>query len=461
MAVIISVIMAPFILKFFSDFISKDVKFDLFGHPVIIVFLLLLVILVSFISGFYPAMVLSKYKPVLVLKNQAYTGTSKTRKAWLRKSLTVSQFVIAQFFIMATLLVSKQIYYALHKDLGFKKDAIVYIELPWKQKNANLKQVFLNKVKALPQVQMLSLGGDIPSSNGWSSNAVTYKDGKKEIKSELYHKSGDENYIKIYQIKLLAGRNIEMSDTSSGMLVNSTYAHLLGFTNVADAIGKTVQFGKTERKEIVGVTGDFYQASLHKAIKPMAIYPQNPKWEGTLHIALYPQTTSGDEWKNALAAMEKSWKEIYPNDDFEYHFFDESIAKMYEKEQHTSKLLTWATGLSILISCLGLLGLAMFTTDMRTKEIGVRKVLGATVAQIVRLLSTELVMLVLLAFAIVTPVAWWLMNKWMQNFADKTTISWWIFALSGAGMLLTAFLTLSFQTIKAAIANPVKSLRSE
>jgi putative ABC transport system permease protein len=461
MAVLIAVLLTPFILTLFSDFISKEVKFDLFNHPAIIIFLVLLVVLVSFISGFYPAMILSKYKPASVLKNQAYGNTNKTRSAWLRKSLTVSQFVIAQFFIMATLLVSKQIYYALHKDLGFKKDAIVYIDLPWKQKSPGLKQVFLNKVKALQHVKMVSLGGNIPSSEGWTSNDVTYSDGKKEIKTELYHKSGDENYINIYQIKLLAGRNIKLSDTASGTLVNSTYAHTLGFTNVADAIGKTIHFGKRSQKTIVGITGDFYQASLHKAIKPMAIWPQNPIWEGTVHIALYPQTAGGNEWKSTLAGVEKSWKEIYPDDDFEYHFFDESIAKMYTKEQHISQLLTWATGLSILISCLGLLGLAMYTTTLRTKEIGVRKVLGATVTQIVTLLSTELVVLVLLAFVVVTPLGWWAMNKWMQNFADRTSISWWIFALSGAGMLLTALLTLSFQTIKAAIANPVKSLRSE
>jgi ABC-type antimicrobial peptide transport system permease subunit len=159
--------------------------------------------------------------------------------------------------------------------------------------------------------------------------------------------------------------------------------------------------------------------------------------------------------------MGASWKQIYPDDDFEYDFFDASIAKFYDTEQHTSTLLTWATGLSIFISCLGLLGLAIYTTTQRTKEIGVRKVLGATVAQIVTLLSTELVLLIVLAFVIVTPIAWWAMNTWMQTFADRTTISWWIFAASGAGMLLAAVFTSSFQTIKAAVANPVKSLRSE
>ena len=459
-AVIISIVMTPFIIKLFSDFISKDVKLNLLDNPAVWVFILLLIIVVSFVSGFYPAMVLSKFRPVLVLKNQAYAGTSKTRNAFLRKSLTVTQFIIAQFFIMATILVSKQIYYALHKDLGFKKDAIVYVNLPWKQKTKGLREVFASKVRSLPQVAIVSLGDDVPSSSGWSSNDVTYHDGKKEVRTELYHKSGDENYIKVYGIKLIAGRNITQSDTAKATLINSTYAHILGFKNVSDAIGKTLEFGKTQKMEIVGVVADFHQASLHAPIKPMAIYPQNYGY-GYLHIALKPQTAGGNEWKTALAGVEKAWKEVYPADDYSYKFFDESIAKMYDKEQHTSQLLTWATGLSIFISCLGLLGLAMFTTTLRTKEIGIRKVLGATVTQIVTLLSTELVMLVLLAFVIVTPLAFWAMNKWIQNFADHTSLSWWVFILSGAGMLLTALITLSSQTIRAAIANPVKSLRSE
>lgn len=459
-AVIISIAITPFIIKLFSDFISKDVKLNLFDRPVIFVFIGLLIVIVSLVSGFYPAMVLSKFQPVLVLKNQASTGTSKTRSSFLRKSLTVTQFVIAQFFIMATIMVSKQIYYALHKDLGFKKDAIVYIDLPGIQNQKGLSEVFANKVKVLPQVEMVSLGDDVPSSNGWSSNDATYHDGKKDVHAELYHKSGDENYINIYKIKLLAGRNIRQSDTSKAMLVNSTYTNILGFKNPAGAIGKTIEFNKTTKYEIVGVFSDFHQASLKAPIKPMAIYPTGWGY-GDLHIALKPETAGGNEWRTALGGIEKAWKAVYPADDYTYHFFDESIAKMYDKEQHTSKLLSWATGLSIFISCLGLLGLAIFTTNLRTKEIGVRKVLGATVAQIVTLLSTELVLLVLLAFVIVTPLAWLAMDKWMQNFVDRTSISWWIFALSGAGILTTALLTLSFQTIKAAIANPVKSLRSE
>ncbi|MBS1525089.1 MAG: ABC transporter permease [Bacteroidetes bacterium] len=460
LAVIIAVALAPLILKIFSDFIPADIKFNPLGQPVVIAFLVLLTIVVGLVSGFYPAMVLSKFQPVLVLKNQAYAGTNKTRNAWLRKSLTVTQLIIAQFFIMATILVSKQIYYVLHKDMGFKKDAIVTVFMPWNVKNASLKDVYTEKIKELPQVDLLSRGGQLPSSDGWSSNDVTYRDGKKEIKTELYTKSGDRNFIKVYHIKLLGGRNVTLADTARAMMINETYAHIMGFKNAADAIGKYIEFGPKEKRQVVGVFGDFHQASLHAAIKPLAIFPQMYNYDG-LHIALKPETAGGNEWKTATAAMEKEWKQLFPDDDFEYHFFDESIANMYTKEQQISKLLTWAMGLSIFISCLGLLGLAMFTTGARTKEIGVRKVLGATVTQIVALLSRELVLLVLLAFVIVTPVAVWAMNKWMQNFADHTSLSWWVFILSGAGMLLTALITLSSQTIKAATANPVKSLRSE
>lgn len=460
-AVIISVMLAPFVLKLFSDFISKDIKMDLLEQPGLILFIIILIIGVSFIAGFYPALVLSNFKPVQVLKNQAQSGSSKTRKALLRKSLTVTQFVIAQFFIMATILVSKQIYYALHKDLGFKKDAIIFITTPFKGNSEIKKQYFADKIRTIPQIGTMSVGEAPPSSGGTRSTEVTYKDGKKEVKTDLEMKIADENYIKVYDIKLLAGRNLRLGDTTKQMVINNKYAKILGFKSPQQAIGKFITWDK-KQAEIIGVVADFYQRSLHSPIRPLAIvYHSDTQNNNILHIALKPQTVNGNEWKTAIAGIEKIWKGLYPDNDFSYSFYDESIAKFYESEQHTSILLTWATALAIIISCLGLLGLAMYTTNLRTKEIGVRKVLGATVTQIVTLLSTELVVLVVLAFLVVTPVAWWAMNKWMQNFADKTTISWWIFALSGVGMLATAFLTLSFQTVKAAIANPVKSLRSE
>ena len=458
LAIIISVVLAPYILKVFADFIPAGIKLNIIQQPGIPIFLLLLSLIISFLSGFYPALILSGYKPVQVLKSQSIGNTCKTGRTWLRKSLTVTQFVIAQFFIMATIMVNKQVYYALHKDLGFKKDAIVYIETPWRGDQGR-RWVFMNKLRSLSQIENISMGAESPSSDSRNTSGAIYMDGKKEVKTDVQRKRGDVNYINIYKIKLLAGRNFRQGDTLKSLLINKTYASILGFKKPDDAIGKTIKINRLNRT-VIGVVADFYQSSLHTAFRPIAIM-FDPNNSLTLHIALKPKSAYGNDWETAIAGMQKTWKEVYPEEDFEYHFFDESIAKFYESEQHTSKLLSWATGISILISCLGLLGLAIYTTNQRTKEIGVRKVLGASVAQIFTLLSTELIWLILLAFVIVTPLAWYAMNQWMQSFVDRTPISWWIFAASGAAMLVAAIFTSSFQTVKAAIANPVKSLRSE
>lgn len=462
-AVCISVALAPIILKMFADVISPDIHANIL-QPNIILFLLILTIVITILSGFYPAMVLSGYKPATVLKNQVQGNSNKTRNAWLRKSLTVSQFVVAQFFIMATILVSQQIYYALHKNLGFKKDAILLINTPWQTSKASTNQVLLNEFRSMPQVALVGLGNDPPSADAFNRTRMTYDDGKKQITTEeIIVKSGDENYIKIYQLKLLAGRNITEADTGKAIIINNTYAKLLGFTTPHEAIGKQLNWFGGRNISIIGVVSDFNQRSLHSTIYPSIITSGSPipRPMMTLHVSLKPETAGGNEWKTAITNMGKAWKKAYPDDDFDCHFYDETIARFYDEEQHTSTLLAWATGISILISCLGLLGLAVYTTNQRTKEIGIRKVFGASVAQIVVLLSTELISLILLAFVIVTPIAWYAVNKWMEGFADHVAISWWVFVVSGAGMLLTGLFTLSFRTIRAGMANPVKSLRNE
>ncbi|HEX8024503.1 FtsX-like permease family protein [Mucilaginibacter sp.] len=464
-AVCISVFLAPVILKMFADVISPDIHANML-RPDVMFFLVILTIVISVMSGFYPAIVLSGYKPASVLKNQVQGNSNKTRNAWLRKSLTVSQFVIAQFLLMATIFVSRQIYYALHKNLGFKKDAILVINTPWENTKASSNQVLLNEFRLMPQVALVGLGNDPPSANVYNWLRGTYNDGKKQITTdEVTFKSGDENYIKIYQLKLLAGRNISEADTGKGIIINNTYAKLLGFTNPQDVIGKELKYGggKGRKVNVIGVVTDFYQWSLHFPIHPLVLFSGSPDRRPmmTLHVSLKPETPGGNEWKTAITNMGKAWKKVYPDDDFDCHFYDETIAWFYYEEQHTSALLTWATGVSILISCLGLLGLAVYTTNQRTKEIGIRKVFGASVAQIVILLSTELIWLILLAFVIVTPLAWYAVNKWMEGFADHVAISWWVFVVSGAGMLLTGLFTLSFRTIRAGMANPVKSLRNE
>ncbi len=458
-ATVLSIALVPLLLKGFADFIPTDLHFHLLHEPDMILFLIGLILVVTVFAGFYPALVLSKYKPVAVLKNQAYTGTVNTRKAFLRKGLTITQFVIAQFFIMATVMMVKQIHYMLNKDMGFKKDAIVFFSVPFNFSNLynqdSRRFVLLNELKSLPGVNRVSLGQAPPSSASWSIRIFDYKDGKKDVQTEVRLKGGDTNYLSLYHIKLLAGRNVQQSDTTKEYVINETYMHILGFQKPEDALNKEL-----DGKPIVGVIADFNQQSLHAGIKPLA-FSSDQDNDYTFHIALQPQVDGGESWKATIDKIRQAFKKMYPEQDFSYQFFDESIAKFYQSEQNISRLLKWATGLAIFISCMGLLGLAIFTTTSRTKEIGVRKVLGATVTEIVSLLSKDFVMLVLLAFIIAAPLAWLGMHKWLEKFAYRTAMSFWLFALSGIGMVVIALITLSFQTIRSARANPVKSLRTE
>jgi len=459
-ATLLSIIVTPLLLKAFSGFIPEGLHFSLIGHPGVIIFLVVLMLVVTLLSGFYPAMVLSGYKPVAVLKKQAFANTNKTRTVWLRKSLTVSQFVIAQVFIMGAILVSKQITYSLNKNMGFKKDAILYVQTNYYDTIKSNKYIFKDKLLAIPGIAMVSLSSNPPSSQNTWSGTMKYKDGTKEIDADVQQKFGDTNYINLYKLKLLAGTNYEQSDTVKSFLINETFAHTLGFKEPQQAVGKYVQWSKDKQIPIAGVVADFNQKSLRETIKPMAIASWD-NTERTLSIALQPQPAGSKTWESTISKIEKAFKEVYPKDDFDYNFFDKDIEKYYETEQHISSLLVWATGLAILISCLGLLGLVIYTTTQRTKEIGVRKVLGASVMQIVTMICKDFIVLVILAFIIAAPLAWWGMHQWLQNFAYRTDISAWIFAAAVLLMVGIALITLCFQTVKAALANPVKSLRTE
>jgi hypothetical protein len=422
---------------------------------------LLLVVLVTLLSGFYPAIVLTKFKPVTVLKNQAYNGTNQTRKAWLRKSLTVTQFVIAQFLIIATIVVGKQIHYSLNKDLGYKRDAIIQVGTPWNFYDTakdNRRFVLKEKLEQMPEIEKISLSGSAPASTNTSNTTMKYKKGNDLVETMVEVKYADTAYFDVFKMKLLAGKNLQPSDTTKEFVINETYARLLGFSNPADAVGHFIERNKSV--PIVGVIADFHTKSTHQAIKPLA-FSAAAESSHTLHIALKPRGNEGDRWKRGIAKIEKAFKAVYPENDFEYAFYDESIASFYKTEQDISRLLKWSAGLCVFISCLGLLGLVMYITNTRTKEIGVRKVLGASVAQIVGLLSKDFLALVIVAFIVAMPLAWWAMNGWLRDFAYRTNLSWWVFAVTGAGMLLVAMLILSFRTIRSAAENPVKCLRTE
>lgn len=456
-AAILSILIAPLLLKVFADFIPEGLHFTITGD--IVLFLLILTMIVSLFSGVYPALVLSSFKPVLVLKNQTTSGSGKTRNLWLRKTLTVSQFVIAQVFVIGTLLVTKQISFTLNKDLGFKKDAIIYLHTNYYDTVQSHRFVLIDKLKAIPEIAMISLGNDPPSNNSMWTSTMKYKDGKRELETDVQVKLADTNYLKLFQIKLVAGTNLPYSDTIKDLVINEAYARFLGFKNPGQAIGKLIDWDN-KQFPIVGVVSDFHQRSLHDPIKPLLFTTRTKQMRG-INIALQPQNIEGTAWKTAIVKIEKAWKEIYPEDDFQYDFLDDTIRKYYTAEQNISKLLMWSTGLTIFISCLGLLGLVTYITHQRTKEIGVRKVIGASVMQIMSLLSKDFMKLVLVAFIIAIPISWYAANAWLQNFAYRTTLSWWLFLSGGLLMFSIAFIILCIRTIKAAMANPVKSLRME
>ncbi|MFT3677047.1 MAG: ABC transporter permease [Chitinophagaceae bacterium] len=460
-ATLLSVAITPWLLHIFGNFIPPGVSFGSLNQPHVWLFLLLLIIIVTLFAGLYPAWVLTRFKPVTVLKNQAYSGTSQTRKAWLRKVLTVTQFVIAQFLLIAVLVVSKQIHYSLNKDLGYSKDAIVSVSVPWNffsEKRDDRRFTLYNELKTLPGIEKISLAGSSPASTSTNSSTFTFKNGDRKIESMVELKRADTGYFSLYNMKLLAGRNLLQSDTTKEYIINETYAHVLGFKNPADAVGHS--FGDDGKGyPIVGVVGDFHTKSLHEPIKPLA-YSSAMNDCYQIHLAL-DKRQSPTDWKKTMATVETKFKAIFPDEDFEYNFFDEQIANFYKTEQDIARLLKWATALCIFISCLGLLGLVIYVTNARTKEIGVRKVLGASVLQLVRLISRDFLLLVLVAFIVVTPLAWWAMTNWLQDFAYRTSISWWIFAVTGVGMVLIAICILAARTIKAAMVNPVNSLRTE
>jgi ABC-type antimicrobial peptide transport system permease subunit len=260
-------------------------------------------------------------------------------------------------------------------------------------------------------------------------------------------------------MKLLAGRFPRTSDTTNEFVINATYAKQLGFTDPTLAVGHNLGEG-TGKKPIVGVLADFHSKSTHQVIKPI-VYSCAREHSFVLNLLLRPKGSDLDLWKRGIAKMEKAFKEIYPDNDLEYTFFDEDVAKFYTEDKNLGSLLAWSTGLAIFISCLGLLGLVMYTTNLRTKEIGVRKVLGASVTQIVSLLSKELLLLVFIAFVIAAPLAWWAMHRWLDGFVYRTGMSWWIFAGCGVGTLLLALAIMAIRTVRAAVSNPVNALRSE
>lgn len=459
-AILVSVIIANPVIAAMQNLIPQGVALNLF-EPSVLVFLIAVTIFTALLAGIYPARVLSAYLPAISLKGQG--AQMPNGKIYLRKTLIVFQFTVSLVFIIGTVAIGRQIHFILNKDLGFNKDAIITTHVGWSGSNDKLN-VFADKIKQLSGVLLVSQHRVTPAAYGHPGTYVKYNGTHGEVKLDgTSFETCDENYVPLFGLKIIAGRNLMHTDTLQEFLVNESFAKALGFKHPADAIGKTILTGvdiKDSERPIVGVIKDFHSVSLHETIEPFFMGSVKDS-EKTISIKLATKGKNADDLKMTIAQIEKASKEIYPNEKFVYKLFDEQIAGFYDKEQKTSQLMSIAMGIAIFISCMGLFGLATFTAEQRVKEIGVRKVLGASAANIVAMMSKDFISLVVIAIFIASPIAWYAIYNWLQGFAYRVDISWWIFLLSGLSAVIIALVTISFQSVKAALANPVKSLRSE
>jgi len=453
-ATLFSLLLVPILLRLFAAYIPPGLDASFMGQAGYLMWLALLVLIVGFLSGCYPAVVLSRYRPVATLRNQLSAGTGRSRQATVRQVLTVSQFTVAQFFILATLIVTQQINYSLKADMGFDKDAVIKFDSP--RDAAQKQQTLLHTIQSLPGVELASTGFLAPADQGMSFTNVTYNNGKESFEPQTQIRWGDENYLDVYHIQLVAGRNVLPGDSVKELLVNEQFAKEIGFQRPEDAVGVTLDWNGRS-VPIVGIMKDFHARSIRAPIGPL-LFEKNSG--STFHVRLRPNR-NGQSWSKTLTQIQKAYAQTFPEEDFNYQFVDEMVAQFYKREQATAGLLGWAMSLSIGISCLGLLGLTTYTVNTRAKEIGIRKVLGASVAGIARLLSTDFIKLVLIAVVIASPIAWWAMNKWLADFAYRIDIQWWMFVAAGIAAMVIALLTVGWQAIRAAVANPVESLRDE
>ena len=461
---IFSLIITYLTLPLLNNMLEKGIPFDFFQTPALWAGFVAGIVLTSLLAGIYPAWMIAGFKPVSTLKTgNAMAGDQKT--VWLRRGLVVMQFTISVGLLIAVALMAQQVQYLRNKDLGFNKDNIVDIEV----KDAQKIPVLAAELRQIPQIKDVSFATAPPSTDGHWETIMTKTNGEDPNRWEVTQIFCDDNYAKMYGLKLLAGRLNQISDTTYTsnslpsekkvfkVVVNEKLLETLSFGTPTEAISKKFWAGMDGGNiEIVGVVADFSAGSLHEAMKPllMTSIPQEYQQVGI-------KIEAGNGLPLVIASIEKAWKKTFPEGVFDVKFLDEEIDAFYKAEIRLFNLFKIFAGLAMLISCLGLWGLASFAAQQRTKEIGIRKVLGASVAGIAALLSKDFLTLVIVAFTIASPITYYFMSNWLQDFAYRIPIGWWVFAVVGLVAVLIALLTVSFQAIKAAVANPVKSLRTE
>ena len=456
LAVVIAVIAIRPVLNLLAAYIPPGVKFDFTEYSTWI-FLVCVAVFTTLLAGLYPARQLSVFKPVSSLKGEINEKTGN--KGYLRKSLIVFQFTISLIFIIGTIAIGRQISYMQNQELGFKTSNIITLRSLWNDQTGKMK-VLAQKVKQLHGVDQVITEAFPPMGFAHNTNSIKLQGRNKDFINASIH-SGNEDFVPFYNMRIIAGRNLLHSDSSREYLVNETAVRALGFNSPEKAIGKLLLFGgQNKAYPIAGVVADVYENSFHQQIMPVVI-ANDPSIQKGIALKLTPAEYQKGDIPLLVNHIAKEWKKLYPDEPFDYSFLGDSIARLYESEQQTRWLMRTATFITIFISCMGLFGLAMFTTERRTKEISIRKVLGASVSNILTMLNKEVVILIAVSLLIASPIAWFFMHQWLQNFAYHTNLSLWVFILAGAGAMLIALATISFRTMRSAMANPVKGLRNE
>jgi putative ABC transport system permease protein len=451
--------MTQLLIPAFNTVSGKNLSLSFAQNSLIIAAFFLLAVVAGLIAGSYPAFYLSSFKPIAVLKGRLSNSLAAVS---LRKGLVVFQFVISVALIIASVVIANQMKYLRSADLGFEKERQIIIPL----RSSTAKKMYPSfKNEMAKQIQVLGIGASLYNPGIFNpADNLLYKEGKSMNEAERTRMNWvDAGYLKTLNMKPLAGRLFSEefpNDTSFRMILNETGVKKIGFANAQEAVNKKVYFdfqGKQYGFEVIGVVKDFHFEDLHLPITPYGYQLNNTN---TAYNYMVVHAKPGD-MGSLLRSVETTWHTLNPNEPFEFSFLDDDFQKNYDAENRLSSIVSYFTLIAILICCLGLFGLATFSAEQRIKEIGVRKVLGASVTGIVGLLSKDFLKLVIIAIVIATPLAWYVMHSWLQDFAYRITLSWWIFLLAGIIAAVIAFVTISFQAIRAANANPVKSLRTE
>ncbi|MFA6085234.1 ABC transporter permease [Mucilaginibacter sp.] len=451
-SVFLAIVIAKLALPLLKNIASVPDNIGLFNTGSVL-FIIITMVVVILLSGIYPAMVVSGFKPVLAIKNKITAASIGGIP--LRRALVVAQFAIAQLLIIGTLVAVNQMNFVNEADLGFNKSAVLILPGYTDSISLNKLDAFKQQLLQKPGVKSVSFSSDPPSSdNNWAQNFY-FNHSDKDPTYPTFLKYGDADYFKTYGMKFAAGRGYDHSDTTRQAVVNETFIHKLGIQKAEDAIGKDVKLGSGQWVPITGVVKDFKTNSLRDAVKPIVITARK-KFESQAAVKIETKNL-----KNTVAEIQSLWENTYPEYAYNGYFLDENIAKFYKQENQLALVYKIFAIIAIFISCLGLYGLVSFMAVQRTKEVGVRKVLGASVFSIVFLFSKEFMILIAISFVIAMPAAWYMMTEWLQNFAYRIPLTGGVFILAIVASTGIAWITVGYKAVKAALVNPVRSLRSE